>query len=155
VKRFLPVLFVAFTFAGAAFAADLPPGKWWRRPEIVQALGLSDDQQTRLDAIFRSSAADLIDLRGAVEKQNIVLRGELDQPQLNRADIQRAAAKLTEARGRLFERELMMLVDMRAVLTEPQWNRMRSELESRRPMQQQQQRGPMQQRQKPMQRRRQ
>jgi hypothetical protein len=155
VKRFLPVLFVLLTFAGAAFAADLPPGKWWRRPEIVQALGLSDDQQTRLDAIFRGSAADLIDLRGAVEKQNIVLRGELDQPQLDRADIQRAAAKLTDARGRLFERELMMLVDMRAVLTEPQWNRMRSELESRRPMQQQQQRGPMQQRQKPMQRRRQ
>ena len=156
-KRVLPIVFVLLTFAGAALAADLPPGKWWRRPEIVQALGLSEDQQTRLDTIFRNHAADLIDLRGAVEKQNIVLRGELDQPQLNRADIQRAAAKLTEVRGRLFERELMMLVDMRAVLSEPQWNRMRSELESRRPMQQRQ----MQQRQqlqpqgqRPMQRRR-
>jgi hypothetical protein len=139
-KRLLAIAFVVLTLAGAAFAADLPPGKWWRRPEIVQTLGLSDDQQTKLDAIFRNSAADLIDLRGAVEKQNIVLRGELDQPQLNRADIQRAAAKLSEARARLFERELMMLVDMRAVLSEPQWNRMRSELESRRPQQQQQQR---------------
>jgi Spy/CpxP family protein refolding chaperone len=138
-KRVLGIVFVCLTLAGAAFAADLPPGKWWRRAEIVQALGLSADQQTRLDAIFRSSAADLIDLRGAVEKQNIALRGELDQPQLNRAEIQRAAAKLSEARARLFDRELMMLVDMRAVLTEPQWNRMRSELESRRPLQQERQ----------------
>ena len=137
-KRIVPIALALLTLAGAAFAADLPPGKWWRRPEIVQALGLSDDQQTKLDAIFRNSASDLIDLRGAVEKQNITLRGELDQPQLNRADIQRAAAKLSEARARLFERELMMLVDMRAVLSEPQWNRMRSELESRRPLQQQQ-----------------
>jgi len=135
-KRILGIALVMLTLAGAALAADLPPGKWWRRPEIVQTLALNEEQQTRLDAIFRNSAADLIDLRGAVEKQNIVLRGELDQAQLNRAEIQRAAAKLSEARGRLFERELMMLVDMRAVLTEQQWNRMRSELESRRPMQQ-------------------
>src|SRR5207253_1204030 len=116
------IAFALLTFAGAALAADLPPGKWWRRPEIVQALALTDEQQTKLDVIFRNSAADLIDLRGAVEKQNIVLRGELDQSQLNRAEIQRAASKLSEARARLFERELMMLVDMRAVLTEPQWN---------------------------------
>ncbi|MCU1350153.1 MAG: hypothetical protein JWO56_3183, partial [Acidobacteria bacterium] len=53
------------------------------------------------------------------------------QPQLNRADIQHAAAKLSEARARLFERELMMLVDMRAVLTDAQWTRMRNELEAR------------------------
>ena len=145
-KRIVPIALALLTLAGAAFAADLPPGKWWRRPEIVQALGLSDDQQTKLDAIFRNSASDLIDLRGAVEKQNITLRGELDQPQLNRADIQRAAAKLSEARARLFERELMMLVDMRAVLSEPQWNRMRSELESRRPLQQQQRQQQQQQR---------
>lgn len=138
-KRALGIALVCAALAGSAFAADLPPGKWWRREEIVQALGLSADQQTKLDGIFRSSAADLIDLRGAVEKQNIALRGELDQPQLNRADIQRAAAKLSEARARLFERELMMLVDMRAVLTEPQWNQMRSGLESRRPLQQQRQ----------------
>ena len=30
-------------------AADLPPGKWWRRPEIVQKLELTEDQQNRLD----------------------------------------------------------------------------------------------------------
>lgn len=136
-KRLLAIALALFTFAGAALAADLPPGKWWRKPETVQSLGLTEDQQKRLDEIFRRSASDLIDLRGAVEKQSIVLRGELDQPQLDRAAIQRAAAKLTEARGRLFERELMMLVDMRGVLTEPQWNRMRSDLEDRGPLRQQ------------------
>jgi hypothetical protein len=140
VKRLLPIALALFTFAGTALAADLPSGKWWRKPNVVQSLGLTDDQQKRLDDIFRRSASDLIDLRGAVEKQSIALRGELDQAQLDRAAIQRAAAKLTEARGRLFERELMMLVDMRGVLTEPQWNRMRSDLESTRPLQQFQQR---------------
>jgi hypothetical protein len=126
-KRILIAIAVA-AFAASAFA-QLPPGKWWRRPEIINQLALTEDQQTRLDSIFRGSASDLIDLRGEVEKQNIALRGELDQPQLNRANIRKIAAQLNEARGHLFERELSMLVDMRAVLSDQQWNHMRAELD--------------------------
>jgi Spy/CpxP family protein refolding chaperone len=110
-------------------AADFPPGKWWRRPEIVQQLGLSDEQQVRLDGIFRNAANELIDLKGEVEKQNIALRGELDQPKLDRQEIQKVAAHLNDSRSRLFQRELMMLVDMRSVLTDTQWTTMRNQLE--------------------------
>lgn len=114
--------------ATSTFAQNLPPGKWWRRPEIVQILNLAEEQQNKLETIFRVSLADLIDLRGEVEKQNITLRGDLDQAQLDRTAIRRDAQKLSDARGRLFERELMMLADMRGVLNEAQWNRMRSGL---------------------------
>ena len=124
------VVLVALTLllATSAFAQNLPPGKWWRRPEIVQVLNLSEEQQEKLETIFRTASSDLIDLRGEVEKQNINLRGDLDQLQLDRAAIRRDAQKLSEARSRLFERELMMLVDMRAVLNDSQWNRMRNGL---------------------------
>lgn len=114
--------------AGTAFAQGpgLPNGKWWRKPEVVERLALSQDQQQKLDGIFRASAPQLIDLRGDVEKRSLELRGELDQPQLNRGDIQRLAAKLNESRGRLFERELMMMVDMRSALSDEQWGRLRT-----------------------------
>jgi Spy/CpxP family protein refolding chaperone len=128
-KRFGLAAIAILLLASTAFAADLPPGKWWRRAEIVTRLSLTEDQQNKLEDIFRKSANDLIDLRGAVEKENIALRGELDSPQLNRQSIQRIANRLSDARSRLFERELMMLVDMRGVLTETQWNTMRSELD--------------------------
>ena len=124
--------------ASSVTAADLPPGRWWRQPAIVQMLALSDDQQSRLEAIFRGTANDLIDLKGEVEKSNIALRGELDRPQLDRAAIRRIAVRLNDARSRLFERELMMLVDMRSVLNDTQWNRLRSELDRNRGQQQQQ-----------------
>jgi hypothetical protein len=113
--------------AGAAFA-QLPPGKWWRRPEIVNRLQISVDQQDKLDGVFRASANELIDLRGEVEKANVALRGDLDQTQLNRQSILKSAARLNEARGRLFSRELGMLVDMRAVLTDAQWNGLREQM---------------------------
>jgi Spy/CpxP family protein refolding chaperone len=128
VKRLLLAALIV-VFATSAFAQNLPPGKWWRRPEIVQTLNLAEEQQNKLETIFRTASSDLIDLRGEVEKQNINLRGDLDQSQLDRAAIRRDAQRLSDARTRLFERELMMLVDMRAVLNDSQWDRMRSQLE--------------------------
>ena len=116
--------------ASAALAqVNLPPGKWWRRPEVIQLLNLSAEQQDRLERVFQVSAADLIDARGEVEKQSIALRAALDRPQLDREQVRAIAQRLNEARGRQFQRELMMLVDMRTVLTDMQWNRMRNALD--------------------------
>jgi len=124
-----PALAVLTLLLTVTAFAQVPPGRWWRRPDIIQRLELTDEQQSRLDAIFRGAATDLIDLKAEMDKQQIALRGELDQPQLNRAAIRQIAVRLNEARSRKFERELMMFVDMRAALTDPQWNRMRVELD--------------------------
>lgn len=127
-RRFLIVAALVVA-AGFAQAQPLPGGKWWRRAEVVQQLQLTADQQERLDDIFRNAANELIDAKAAVEKLQVQLRGEIDRSQLRRAEIQRVAAALNMARGKLFERELMMLVDMRAVLNETQWNRLRQHLD--------------------------
>ncbi|MEK6373950.1 MAG: periplasmic heavy metal sensor [Acidobacteriota bacterium] len=116
--------------ASAALAQlNMPPGKWWRRAEIVREMNLSEEQQDRLENVFAASASDLIDLRGEVEKQSIALRAAIDRPQLDRDAIRQLAQRLNDARGRQFQRELMMLVDMRGVLTDAQWNRMRNALD--------------------------
>lgn len=124
-------LLAAALLACAAIAQGqgMPPGKWWQRPEIIQELQLTNDQQDRLDEIFRTAANELIDAKGAVEKLQIAIRGELERPQVRRPELLRIAGQLSDARGKLFERELMMLVDMRAVLNEQQWTRMRGHLD--------------------------
>jgi hypothetical protein len=129
-KKFLLAAAMTLLLAAPfASAQPLPPGKWWRRPEIIRVLGLTNEQQDRLDEVFRKKADELIDTKAEVEKLQVSLRGELDRSQLRRAEIQRIAQRLNEARGKLFETELMMLVDMRSVLTEAQWERMRNHLE--------------------------
>jgi hypothetical protein len=127
-RRILLVIALSAACAGSA-SAQIPAGKWWRQPPIIRQLGLSTDQQARLDAVFRGAANDLIDLKAEVDKRTIELRGELDQSQLSRSQIQRIAERLNEARSRLFSRELTMLVDMRAVLSDEQWSRMRNSLD--------------------------
>ena len=140
--------------AAFANAQQMPPGKWWQRPEIVQRLELTNDQQEKLDEIFRGAANGLIDAKGEVEKLQISLRGELDRPQVRRAEVLRVAKQLNDARGHLFEREITMLMEMRGVLSDDQWRKVRDALD--RPRDMQQQRRPMNQRpnQRPQQRRR-
>jgi hypothetical protein len=125
------ILFAAVLMLAASLASaqNLPPGKWWQRPEIVRELQLSNDQQEKLDDIFRAAANGLIDAKGEVEKLEIALRGELDKPQIQRAAVLRIARQLNEARGRRFEQELAMLVDMRTVLNDQQWTKMRNALD--------------------------
>ena len=128
-KRFLLCTAAVLTLAMSVSAAPLPPGKWWRRPEFATNLQLTNDQQVRLDMIFRMAANDLIDLRADAEKTSIAIRSELDQEQINRENLRKLAAKLSETQGKLFDKELMMLVDMRSVLSNDQWGRLRSELD--------------------------
>lgn len=142
-KKLMIAAIAALLFTSSAIAADLPPGKWWRRAEVAERLALSQEQQSKLDGVFRDAANDLIDRKAEVEKLTVALRGELDQQQLNRDDLLRVGSRLTSARGKLFERELMMLVDMRAVLNDAQWTRLRGELDRHREQMREPNRPPM------------
>lgn len=124
-KRFLVLAVAVLACAAVAESQGMPPGKWWQRAEVIQELELTRDQQNRLDEIFRGAANELIDAKAEVEKLQVAIRGELDRPQIRRAELQKIATQLSAARGKLFERELMMLVDMRAVLNEQQWAKAR------------------------------
>jgi Spy/CpxP family protein refolding chaperone len=135
------LIVIAALLAGAAVAEaqpgppgpPMPRGKWWRRSEIALKLELTRPQQQRLDEVFDAAADELIDAKGNVKKLEVALRGELDRSQLRRTEIQRIATQLSAARAKLFERELMMLVDMRDVLEAHQWERLQQENERHQP----------------------
>jgi hypothetical protein len=50
-----------------------PPGRWWDDPEFIKKLGLSDDQQKKMDDIFNSGRLNLIDLFAAVQKEEAIM----------------------------------------------------------------------------------
>ncbi|MCM2316373.1 MAG: periplasmic heavy metal sensor [Thermoanaerobaculia bacterium] len=128
----LALLTVAFT-AGSAMAQGpmMPKGKWWRMPEVAKQLKLTAEQQTKLDGVFNASQTELIDLKADADKLGIELRAHLEKPQVARKEALAAAQKLGAARGRLFEREVAMMVDMKSVLTEEQWSLLRTKLAER------------------------
>jgi Spy/CpxP family protein refolding chaperone len=135
-RTMLIATLLAACLTGSALAQGaggpmMPKGKWWRMPQVSKELGLTADQQTKLDAIFNATSTELIDLKADVDKLGIELRAQLEKPQTPRKDVLSVAQRRGVARGRLFEREIGMMVDMKSVLNEDQWRVLRSKLEER------------------------
>jgi periplasmic protein CpxP/Spy len=102
-------------------------GRWWNNPEFVQKLGLTPDQQKKMEAVFQQSRPNLMDLSASVRKEETAMEPLLtaDQPDDNKvlAQIDRVAqarAELERANGR-------MLLGLRKVLTPEQWKTLQAE----------------------------
>ena len=52
---------------------DLPPGKWWRMPDVAKELNISSDEQQKLDDFYYKHRTQMIDLKGGLEKEQIAL----------------------------------------------------------------------------------
>jgi Spy/CpxP family protein refolding chaperone len=99
---------------------------WWNNRALVQRLGLSGAQQKHIDRIVQQSRLRLIDLRAALEKQELLLDPLLadDHPQESAvlAQIDRVAA----ARADLEKANARMLFEVRMVLTPDQWKQLQA-----------------------------
>jgi Spy/CpxP family protein refolding chaperone len=104
-----------------------PPGIWWKNPDIIQKLTISSDQQKRMDDIFQQSRIQLIDLKAAVEKQEVLLEPMLaaNPPDTNKILAQ--IDKTAQARAELEKANAKMLLGIRTVLTPDQWTKLQAE----------------------------
>lgn len=118
-----------FLLAAAALVAapapaqmsEIPPGKWWRKPAIARELGLTADQQEKLDAILARNRRDFIDLRADVEKKQLDVEELMRRKDSDPKNVAAAIDAAEQARGRLRKSVALMILDMRGVLTDAQW----------------------------------
>jgi Spy/CpxP family protein refolding chaperone len=104
-----------------------PPGRWWDDPEFVKNLGLSEEQQKKMDDIFNSARLKLIDLSASVQKEEAIMEPLVaaDPPDENKllAQIDRVA----QARAELEKANARMLLGIRRELTHEQWLKLKAE----------------------------
>jgi periplasmic protein CpxP/Spy len=98
-----------------------PRGRWWNNADIAQKLGLSADQQKKMDDIFQQSRLKLIDEHAAVEKQEAILEPLLSAEQPNESQILAQIDKVAQSRAELEKANARMLLGLRGVLTTAQW----------------------------------
>jgi Spy/CpxP family protein refolding chaperone len=98
-----------------------PRGRWWDNPDISQKLGLSTDQQKKMDDIFQQSRLKLIDQHAAVEKEETILEPLLSAEQPDEAHILAQIDKVAQSRAELEKANARMLLGLRGVLTTAQW----------------------------------
>jgi periplasmic protein CpxP/Spy len=98
-----------------------PRGRWWDNTDIAQKLGLSTDQQKKMDDIFQQSRLKLIDQHAAVEKEETILEPLLAAEQPDEAHILAQIDKVAQSRAELEKANARMLLGLRGVLTTAQW----------------------------------
>jgi Spy/CpxP family protein refolding chaperone len=98
---------------------------WWKDPELVQKLHLNDDQVQKLNKIAHDSQIHEIDLRADLEKQDAILRFQMEADSPDEAQVVAQIDKVTQARAKLEKSHMEMLLATRRVLTTEQAQKLR------------------------------
>lgn len=101
-------------------------GRWWNDPKLAQEVGLTADQQKKMDDILQQNRLKLIDLNAALQKQEATMEPlmEAEQPDENKILAQIDA--IAQARAELEKGNARMLLGIRQVLTPDQWTKLKA-----------------------------
>jgi Spy/CpxP family protein refolding chaperone len=105
---------------------DMFAGKWWTNPMTVLRLGLTDDQQKRLEEIYQQSRLHLIDLRASLEKEEASLEPLLASEHPPETTVLSQIDRIANARAELEKANARMLFSFRLLLTPDQWKELQS-----------------------------
>jgi Spy/CpxP family protein refolding chaperone len=120
------IITVVLTFVVPLVAAnefDLPPGKWWENPRLVDHIGLTDGQQAQIREIVFAHARRMIDLKADVDKAGLDLANTVDQQEFDPEPVRAAYAVFQTARHKLENERFEMLLEVRQVLSYEQWRK--------------------------------
>jgi len=126
-RRMLMVVLVVAA-CGAAWAVDLnlPPGKWWERPAVVERLKLVEEQQDRIHGLVYEHSLRMIDLKADLDREELKLRNSVEQDRLDAEQVRAAFTAFQGARGKLEMERFELLLSIRQVLTSEQWQELQS-----------------------------
>lgn len=111
---------------GPGMGRLLPPGTWWRDSSTVTAIGLSPEQQKKIDGIFLESRVQLIHMHASIQEAQLRLDDTLSAPTLDAAKAQKEADEIADTRASLEKADVHMLLSIRGVLSADQWTKLQA-----------------------------
>jgi Spy/CpxP family protein refolding chaperone len=105
----------------------LPPGTWWRDAAVAGRIGLSAEQQKRIDEIFLQSRVQLIHMHASLEEEELMLEPLLNANPVDQGKALAQIGKIADTRADLEKADAKMLLGIRAVLTADQWTKLQAE----------------------------
>jgi Spy/CpxP family protein refolding chaperone len=100
------------------------PDRWWKNSATAQSLGLTADQQKKMDDTFQQYRLKLIDLNAALEKEEVTLEPLVAAEPLDESKIATQIDRVAQARAELEKANGRMLLGIRKQLTPEQWTKL-------------------------------
>jgi len=114
--RGLALLITLLLAAVSVNAQDVPPGCWWRSPEVVKQLQVTDGEVRQLEQAFESSRVKLINLISRVEDEQLELQTVLEQNNVEDAAIKAQNRRLESARSALADERFAFYLQVRKII---------------------------------------
>lgn len=140
-KLWLPVIMAALTLPACAPAVaqtahpPRPPmqkefhmhfGRWWDNPHLAQKLGLTSDQQKKMNEIFQNHRQKLIELHDNLHRQEAILGPLIAADNPNESKILAQIDVVAQARANLEKEFARMLLGIRRQLKPNQWQKLKA-----------------------------
>lgn len=109
------VMFV-FPAVAEAMRGEGPPGRWWRMPEVADALELSQADKDSLDALYVQNRRGLIEIKNDLERERFELENILDQQRLDEKAAMDQFRKIERYREKLSTERFRYLLEVRKIL---------------------------------------
>jgi len=115
------ILCILFSLLASTAAAQdmLPKGKWWKHPEVLEKIGLSEEQIQRIEKISDEGMRKIIRLEADFRIARMDLESlldQIDQQKLNLETLENQIDLVNRIRGELEKERIMMLARIRNVL---------------------------------------
>jgi Spy/CpxP family protein refolding chaperone len=101
-----------------------PPGRWWDDRNFAMSIGLSKNQQQKMDAVFNANKGAILDSYRALQKEESKLEAATREQQPDRSRIFAAIDSVNQARASLEKANAQMLLQVRQQMDAGQIARM-------------------------------
>jgi Spy/CpxP family protein refolding chaperone len=126
-------LFIGSTGSGAPYdTANVPQGDrmvvrtqvagaWWTNAAVLQRLGLTDDQKTKIERTFENHRLAIVSTTSNLEKEEAQLERLLAADPADRNAVFTQIDRVIQARSEMERESALMTFEMREHLTRNQW----------------------------------
>jgi Spy/CpxP family protein refolding chaperone len=99
-----------------ADAQDMPAGKWWYNPRVVEALKLTKPEVRQIDRLYAQNRRQLIRLKADVEREQLELDNLLGRKNSDDAAVNKQFRQLEKARAELSNARLQFVLGVRDII---------------------------------------
>jgi Spy/CpxP family protein refolding chaperone len=99
-----------------ADAQDMPAGKWWYNPRVVEALKLTEPEVRQIDRLYAQNRRQLIRLKANVEREQLELDNLLGRKNSDDAAVNKQFRQLEKARAELSNARLQFVLGVRDII---------------------------------------
>ncbi len=104
-----------------------PPGVWWNNPAIIERLGITPHQQSRMQALFEKNRPHLMELSDELRRQEAIIGPLLDSDRPDESRVLAQIDRIAQARAELEKANARFMLGIRDILTLDQWRKLKRE----------------------------